>query len=292
MQVVTYASRPPALRRPVLVAAFEGWNDAGEAATGAADAVRRATQATEFASIDSEEFFDFQATRPIVRLAEGGARELEWPSNEFAWARLPGADRDVVILTGTEPNLRWRTFTDGVVELARELGVELVVTLGALQVDSPHTRPVPVTGSASDRRLIERFSLRRSTYEGPTGITGVLHHVCAEAGLDAVSLWAGIPHYLAATVYLAGALALVDRFTRLLGADIALDDLARDAAEQRDDVAAFVAEDEDLAEYVTELERRYVEDQEVTLEQLPAPTVTGDELAAELERFLRDRGDG
>ncbi len=287
MDVVHIHQRPPTLRRPVLLAAFRGWNDAGEAASGAVGVLGDALDATAFAEVDAEDFFDFQATRPTVGIVDGGSRRIEWPENRFSWAGLPGTDHSAVLLDGTEPNLRWRTFATGVVDLALDLGVELVVTLGALQVDVPHTRPVPVTGSASDPRLAGRLGLRSSTYEGPTGITGVLHHAFVVAGLDTVSLWAGVPHYLSGTPFLAAALALSDRVVHLLGADVSLDGLARDAAAQADDIKALVAEDEDLAEYVADLEQRAVVAQRE--EGLPA-AVSGDELAAELERFLRDRG--
>jgi proteasome assembly chaperone (PAC2) family protein len=285
VDVVTRLQPIPALRRPVLLAAFAGWNDAGEAATGAAGYLARRLGAEPFADISSEEFFDFQVNRPTVRTAEDGRRVLDWPRNRFSWARVPGSPHDVVLLERTEPNLRWQAFAAAAVGVAQELDVELVVTMGALQVDVPHTRPVPVTGSASTPALAERLGLRTSTYEGPTGITGVLHHACTTAGLDAMSLWAGVPHYLAATPYLAGALALLRRIGRLLGADLPLAELAEDAEAQATDIAAIVAEDDDLVEYVAELEERTAEDPG----ELPAPLVSGDEIAEELERYLRDR---
>ncbi len=293
MGVVEFSQQPPSLRRPVLVAAFRGWNDAGDAASGTVGLLCDRLEAEEFADIDAEDYFDFQATRPTVSRVDG-VRQIEWPENRFAWARLAGTDRDVVLLDGTEPNLRWRTFAAGIADVAVALGVELVVTLGALQVDVPHTRPVPVTGSASDPRLAARLGLVRSTYEGPTGMTGVLHHACVEAGLDAVSLWAGVPHYLSGTPFLTATLALTERVLRLLGAEVALDALARDAAAQADDIGALLAEDEDLAEYVAELEERFARARErgttASGDGLPAATMSGDELAAELERYLRDRG--
>ena len=289
MDVVRTLIDPPPLRRPVLIAAFEGWNDAGEAATTAAAVLRREIGAMPFAEIDAEEFFDFQHTRPMVRFDEDGARQLEWPENRFWYSSLPAIEHDVVLLTGTEPNLRWRTFTGGVVDLARRLGVELVLTLGALQVDAPHTRPVRVTGSASDPGLATRLGLRRSRYEGPTGITGVLHSACHDAGIEAASLWAGVPHYLAGTAYLDGALALAERTCRLLGLDVSLATLAADAVAQRDDIAELLAEDTELADYVAELEARRDDDQvHAADDDLPS----GEQLAAELERFLRDRSEG
>lgn len=284
--VVTIRTRPPTLRRPVLLAAFQGWNDAGESASGAAEVLASETEAEDFAEIDPEEFFDFQATRPLVR-DPGDARRIEWPGNVFSWGRLPGTHRDVVILQGTEPNLRWRTFTEAIVHLARDLGVETVVTLGALQVDAPHTREVPVSGSTTDLVLGARIGLRSSRYEGPTGITGVLHQACADAGLQSTSLWAGVPHYLAGATYIAGTLALAERVVGLLGADVSLASLADEAANQRGDLSDLVADDAELAEYVATLEQRVDE----APDALPEPSVSGDELAAELERYLRDRDD-
>lgn len=176
--------------------------------------------------------------------------------------------------------------------LAADLGVELVITMGALQVDAPHTRPVPISGSASTPELLAGMGLRRSRYEGPTGITGVLHHSCAEAGMQAISMWAGVPHYLAGTAYLAGALALAERTAGLLNAELSLDRLARDAADQREDIGRLVAEDDDLAEYVAELEQRTGASSGDGDPELPAADVSGDDLAAEFERYLRDRGEG
>jgi proteasome assembly chaperone (PAC2) family protein len=279
---------PPPLRRPVLVAAFEGWNDAGEAASGAVTVLARQLGATTFAELDAEELFDFQATRPHVSV-EGERRTIQWPENRLAWARPGAGGRDVIILQGTEPNLRWGAFTRSIVDLVQELGVDTVLTLGALQVDVPHTRAVPVSGSATTDLLRRRAAVRVSTYEGPTGITGVLHSACVDAGMEAVSMWAGVPHYLAGTPYVAAALTLVERVGRLLGLELDLDDLARDAAAQRDDIAELVAEDDDLADYVGELETRF--DERGDDVDLSARLVSGDELAAELERYLRDRGD-
>ena len=288
-------TRRPELRRPVLVAAFRGWNDAGDAASGAALELRRLFRAERFADIDPEEFFDFQVNRPHVRW-EGDRRVLEWPETTFAAAKLPEAERDVVVLVGSEPNNRWRTFTETILQLALDIGVSRVVLLGALQVDVPHSRPVPLTGSGSTTALEARFDLRRSGYEGPTGIVGVLHQACVAAGIEAVSLWAGVPHYLAGTSYLPGVLALSERALGVLEVERSLDRLARDAAAQKDDIAEVVAEDEDLAAYVEELEERADEDDDgelgdvVDVEEraLPHPPVSGEELAAELERYLRD----
>ncbi|HVM19855.1 MAG TPA: PAC2 family protein [Egibacteraceae bacterium] len=287
MRVVQFEQPPPTLRRPVLVAAFKGWNDAGEAASGAVQMLWEALEAQTFAWIDPEEFFDFQLTRPTVRSVSGGGRAIDWPDNRFGWAELPGADRHVVLLDGTEPNLRWRTFSEGIADLALTLDVEMVLTVGALQVDVPHTRPVPVTGSAGDVRLASRLGLSRSTYEGPTGMTGVLHQACAKVGMEVVSLWGGVPHYLSGTPYLNATLSLTDRIVRVLDADVPLDELEREAASQVEDLRALLDEDEDLAEYVAELEDRFAEGDE---DPLPEAGVTGDELAEEFQRYLRDRG--
>jgi hypothetical protein len=287
VRVVEFDQPPPTLHRPVLLAAFKGWNDAGEAASGAVQMLWDSLDAVEFATVDPEQFFDFQMTRPTVRSAKGGGRRIEWPDNRFGWADLPGADRHVVLFDGTEPNLRWRTFSEGVADLALTLDIDLVLTIGALQVDVPHTRPVPVTGSTTNTELASKLGMGRSTYEGPTGMTGVLHQACVDAGIDAVSLWAGVPHYLSGTPYLTATLSLTERILRVLGGDVSLDELAREAAAQSDDIGALLAEDEDLAEYVAELEERFAS---ADPEALPAATMTGDELAAEFERYLRDRG--
>lgn len=289
MDAVTLLHPLPVLHRPVLVAAFKGWNDAGEAATGAVEVLARELHAEPFAEVDPEEFFDFQQVRPTVRMSEGGERAMDWPTNRFSWAALPGSLRHIVLLDGTEPNLRWRAFSSGIVALASRLQVEAVITLGALQVDAPHTRPVPVTGVASDGAAAAQLGLRRSTYEGPTGITGVLNHTASAAGLHAMSMWAGIPHYLAGTAYLAGALALAERVTGLLEVEVALDRLARDAVAQRDEIAELVADDDDLAEYVRSLEDRDEgSGRDVDTDELPGVPIDRDQLAAEVERFLRD----
>ncbi|WP_370324085.1 PAC2 family protein [Euzebya sp.] len=280
----------PTLTRPTLFAAFEGWNDAGEAATGAVDALCEVLDAEDFADIDPEDFFDFQVTRPVVRWQDD-RRVLEWPSNTFSHARTGGA-RDAVLLRGREPNTRWRTFTDDILDLARQLGVTRVVTLGALQVDVPHTRPVPVTGTSSDTEVAAAHGLRRSSYEGPTGIVGVLHQAAEEAGFEAVSLWVGVPHYLAGTAYQSASLAIARRVAGLLDTDLDLDELADEADAQLSDIAELVAEDDELAEYVTELESRADADHDpLDTDQLPSPPVTGEQLAAEFERYLRDRGE-
>src|SRR5919199_1242406 len=189
-------SERPDLRHPVLVTAFRGWNDGGQGASLAAGYLAKVWQASRFADIDPEEFYDFQVARPHVSLVEGVTRRLDWPDNAFYHAAIPGLERDAVLLLGIEPNTRWRRFTQLIVGLSEELGIELVVSLGSLLADVPHTRPSPVTGSATDEKLIEQYGLQGSRYEGPTGIVGVLHDACRRAGLASVSLWAAVPHYV------------------------------------------------------------------------------------------------
>nr|MBA3788102.1 PAC2 family protein [Actinomycetota bacterium] len=184
----------PLLQRPVLIAAFRGWNDGGQGATLAGGYLARVWEAERFAEIDSEGFVDFQSNRPHVSLDEGLTRTIDWPENAFYHARIPGTERDAILLLGVEPSLRWRTFSDLVLELVRDFEVELVVTLGSLLADVPHTRAAPVTGAASDPALVESLGLQHSRYEGPTGIVGVLQDACRGAGVPAASLWAAVPH--------------------------------------------------------------------------------------------------
>jgi proteasome assembly chaperone (PAC2) family protein len=274
--------RRPTLRRPVLVAAFRGWNDGAQGATLAAGYLAQTWSARRFASIDPEEFYDFQATRPHVALVEGMTRRIDWPENAFYHAELADAERDAVLLLGIEPNLRWRTFTGEIVELAQELGVELVVTLGALLADVPHTRPSPVTGSASDPELVRELGLAASRYEGPTGIVGVLHDACRRAGLPSASLWAAVPHYASLAASPKAALALARRLTELLGTEVDLADLERAAEAYERQVSEAVSQDEETEAYVQELERR----RDTLGDELDVPS--GDALAAELTRFLRE----
>src|SRR5512132_1824237 len=213
-------SARPELTRPVLVAAFRGWNDGAQAATLAAGYLAKTWGAERFAEVDPEDFFDFQATRPHVSLEEGLTRRIDWPETAFYHARPSGMDRDAVLLLGIEPNLRWRTFAGLIVDFARELEVELVVTLGALLADVPHTRTAPVTGSATDPDLVEQLGLQASRYEGPTGIVGVLHDACSRAGIASASLWAAVPHYVSLAPSPKAAGALCERLGALLGTEI------------------------------------------------------------------------
>ena len=273
----------PELEKPVLLAAFRGWNDGAQAASLAAGYLAKTWAAEQFAEIDPEDFFDFQATRPHVSLEDGLTRRIEWPETGFYHARPEGLDRDVVLLLGIEPNLRWRTFTELVVGLASELEVELMITLGALLADVPHTRPAPVTGSATDSELVERLGLSASRYEGPTGIVGVLHDACREAGIPSASLWAAVPHYVSLTPSPRAAVALCERLGSLIGVDIDVDELEEAAQSYEEQVSEAVASDEETASYVEELERRTDSIEESS--DLPS----GEALAAELTRFLRER---
>ena len=281
------------LRRGVLIAAFAGWNDAGEAATGAVDALAHLFDAASAAQIDPEEFFDFQVNRPTTRLDPGTGRTLDWPSNRFQVAEVGG--RDVMLLSGTEPNLRWRTFADAVLGYASALDVRTIVCVGALQVDTPHTRPVPLSGRGSTLNGVPDLRVRPSDYEGPTGITGVLTHTAFERGFDTVSVWAGVPHYLAGTTYASAAHALAGVVTTALGLDVDLAPLEEAATEQQREIADVVAQDDDLSSYVAELEERVdAEDDDDTFAE-HAENVTGDDLAAAFERYLQERerrGDG
>jgi predicted ATP-grasp superfamily ATP-dependent carboligase len=275
--------RWPELTRPVIIAAFRGWNDGAQAASLAAGYLAKTWGAERFADVDPEGFFDFQATRPHVSLEDGITRRIDWPETAFYHARPDGLDRDVVLLLGIEPNVRWRTFTELLVGLARDLAVDLVITLGALLADVPHTRPSPVTGSASDEELVQRLGLSASRYEGPTGIVGVLHDACRRAQIPSASLWAAVPHYVSLTPSPRAAVALCERLSDLIGVEVDLDELEEAAASYEEQVSEAVASDEETAAYVEELERRA--DQIEERSDLPS----GDALAAELTRFLRER---
>ena len=278
--------RPTSLERPVLIGAFRGWNDGGQAATLAAGYLARLWGAKKFADIDPELFVDFQATRPMVSLEEGRTRKIEWPENTFYRARIPGADRDAILLVGVEPNYRWRTFSEIVTDLARDLGVELAVTLGALVADVPHTRPSPVTGAATDPQLVDELGLQLSRYEGPTGIVGVLLDSCRRVGIPSVSLWAAVPHYVQLAPSPPAAKALCERLAGVLATDIDVTELTEASEEYVEQVSQAVATDTETAGYVEELERRT--DSLDWLEESD-DLVSGDALAAEISRFLRER---
>jgi proteasome assembly chaperone (PAC2) family protein len=276
----------PTLERPVLIGAFRGWSDGGQAATLAAGYLARLWEADKFADIDPELFVDFQATRPQVSLDEGQTRRIDWPENTFYRARIPGSNRDAVLLVGVEPNYRWRTFSELVAELASDLGIELVVMLGALLADVPHTRPAPITGAATDPKLVDELGLQLSRYEGPTGIVGVLLDAFRRASIPSVSLWAAVPHYVSLAPSPRAARALCDRLSGVLGVQVDVGELAEAESSYVEQVSEAVASDSETAAYVEELEQRA--DSLDWLEEsggLPS----GEALAAEIARFLRER---
>jgi proteasome assembly chaperone (PAC2) family protein len=285
MQPLQWSYRPDQLRAPALICAFKGWNDAADAASAAVTFVGEALGAKRFATIDPEDFYDFQATRPRVKMVDGQTRSIEWPVVELFEARVPRAPRDLILLSGSEPSFRWRTFTALIVELAEAIGVQLVVTLGALLADVPHTRAISVTGLASDPALVQRLGLAQSSYEGPTGIVGVLHGACQTAGLPSASLWAAVPHYIAAAPNPKAALALVRKLEGLVGVAVDASELETAAGDYERQVNAAVQSDPDVMAFVERLEQAARESDED--DELPS----GDSIARDLQRFLRQRGD-
>jgi proteasome assembly chaperone (PAC2) family protein len=286
MQPLRWNYRPDGLRAPALVCAFKGWNDAGDAASAAVSFVGESLGARQFASIDPEDFYDFQAVRPQIKLTEGLARSIEWPEVKLYEVRVPRAPRDLVLLAGAEPSYRWRTFTGLVVELAEVIGVQLVVTLGALLADVPHTRPVAVTGFASEPSLVQRLALSQSSYEGPTGIIGVLHDACTRVSMPSASLWAAVPHYISAAPNPKAALALIRKLEGLVGVAVDASDLEGAAADYERQVNAAIQHDPDIQAFVEKLEAA-AGDEESDSFDLPS----GDSIARDLQRFLRQRGE-
>jgi proteasome assembly chaperone (PAC2) family protein len=284
MESLRWESRPK-LKKAVMVCAFTGWNDAAGSATAALEFVSSHLGATRFATIDPEEFYDFQVMRPTVRLNEGQTREIEWPEFVFANARIEGTGRDLVLLSGAEPNLRWRTFCETIMEAARELRIELVVTLGALLADVPHTRSVRVTGIAGSPELVERLGFSQARYEGPTGIVGVLHDACTKAGIPSASLWAPVPHYVSAVPSPKAALALLRAFEGLVEVAIDASELEQASEEYEQRLDEAVASEPEVRSLVERLEQQ-MDEAEVSFRDLPS----GDSIAQEFERFLRQQG--
>lgn len=300
-------TRRPTLHRPVLILAFEGWNDAGEAASTAATHLAAAWDAQPFVSIDPENFFDFTSTRPQVTLVDGVSREIDWPTNEFCTATMSGTNRDAIVLVGAEPQLRWKTFTRLILDVVESLNIELVLSLGALLADVPHSRPTRITGTSVDDGLIERLGLVRSRYEGPTGIVGVIHDGLAHVGVPSCSLWATVPHYLPSTTSPKAALALVERVMEVLGVSVPTIDLQLGAVDYERQVNDVVDADEEMRGFVQTLEESYDEGDDDDFDDAdeefgsdaPDPRTafmnsdgnlpTGDDLASELERFLREQ---
>jgi len=273
----------PSLDHPVLVAAFEGWNDAGDAASGAVRYLIDRYEGEVVAEIDAEEFFDFTSTRPQAEIDDDGVRRIVWPTTKVYAATLPGDAGDALLLIGTEPQLRWRTFCEQVTGLARELDCRMVVVLGALVAEVPHSRPVPVVGTVSDPDLQSELGLQPSTYQGPTGVVGVLSAACREAGLPAASLWAAVPTYVPTAPSPKAVLALLERTAEVLGTWVPTTELEIASAAYERQVTELVEEDDETSEYVSQLEERH--------------DAGGDDsgaarsLVEEVERFLRDRRD-
>jgi proteasome assembly chaperone (PAC2) family protein len=287
---LVWEDKPSSLRHPVLVAGFEGWNDAADAASNAAAWLAQHSEggATRVASIDPEEHFDFQARRPQVELVDGVTRSVSWPENTFF--TIAADARDLVVLRGIEPSYRWRSFCRAVVSVARDTGCEMVITFGALLADVPHTRDARITGTATDPKLVARLGLAQSRYEGPTGIVGVLHDHCRAEGVSSVSLWAPVPHYLAAPPNPPATLSLLERVGGLLEVHLDLSRLEQTAATWREKVDEVTKADDDVSRYVSTLEERFDEDA-ASDTSWGAHLPSGDELASEVERYLREQRD-
>jgi proteasome assembly chaperone (PAC2) family protein len=271
----------PTLRTPVAIAAFEGWNDAADASTAAVEHLAEVWSAKSVAELDPEDFYDFQVNRPTVRQGDGRTRRIEWPTTRFSTARPPGAESDVVLIRGIEPSTRWRTFCQDVLELCRSLDVNRIVLLGALLADVPFSRALPISGSATDRTTVERLGLAPTRYEGPTGIVGVLHEACQRAELEAVSFWVHVPHYANNPPCPKATLALLHRVEEILDVPVPMANLAEEAAEWEERLRTAAEQDAELGEYVRELEERAGDD---------LTPLSGDELAHQIERYLRRRG--
>jgi proteasome assembly chaperone (PAC2) family protein len=284
---LTWEGNLPHLRSPVMVCAFRGWNDAAASASTALAAVASALDSEQIASIDPEEFFDFQSTRPTITMEEGATRRIEWPENNLIAVRVPNADRDLVLLDGTEPNLRWRTFAETVTTAADALGVEMVISLGALIAEVSHTLPVPITGLASDEALVDELELERSNYEGPTGIVGVIHDLCRQAGIDSASLWAAVPHYVAAVPNPKAALALLRRLEGLTGIAVEASELEEETVDYEEQIGRAVAANPEIEELVARIEAEQVD----LLSEEGTDLPSADSIASEFQRFLRQRGD-
>jgi proteasome assembly chaperone (PAC2) family protein len=279
-------SELPRLVDPVMIAAFEGWNDAGEAASTALEHLELSWDATPLASIDPEEYYDFQVTRPHVRSADGVTRRIDWQTTRLSVATLPGTERHVVLVNGIEPNLRWRSFCKELLGYVEKLGVTKVITLGALLTDTPHTRPTPVSGVSYDKASAKRMQVEPSTYQGPTGIVGVFQNACVEAGIPALSFWAAVPHYVSQARVPKAAVALLHRVEETLDVEVPLGGLPEQAEEWERTVSEMAEADDEVREYVRQLEEQAEADADVL------PEADGDAIAADFERYLRRRGSG
>ncbi len=286
MESLTWEGDVPQLRSPVLVCSFRGWNDAANAASRALAAAADSLDAELIAQVDPEEFFDFQTTRPTITLTEGQTRHIEWPQNDIYAARVPNADRDLVLLDGTEPNLRWRTFSEAIATAADALGAEMVVTMGALIAEVSHTLPVPITGLASSEELVDELDLERSNYEGPTGIVGVVHDCCGQLGMTSASLWAAVPHYVAAVPNPKAALALLRRLEGLTGIAVDASELELESEGYEEQIGRAVAANPEIKELVERIEAEQVEQLGDEGTELPS----ADTIAREFQQFLRQQG--
>ncbi len=272
------------LVNPVVIAAFEGWNDAAESASQVVGHLIDVWGAKVVGAIDPEEFYDFQVNRPLVSTDDNGYRRLIWPTTQIAVASPPNLDRDIILIRGIEPNMRWRQFCAELLAACDDLGGEMVVTLGALLADTPHTRPIPVTGTATEPELVDRLKLEQSTYEGPTGIVGVFQDACVRLDIPSVSYWAAVPHYVAQPPCPKATLALLGQLEELLGASIPLGELPEESRAWERGVDELAEEDEDIAEYVQALEE--------TRDTTDLPEASGEAIAREFERYLkRSRGE-
>lgn len=274
----------PVMTDPVVVAAFEGWNDAADAATGAVEHLEEIWQSRPVAELDPDGYYDFQVTRPTISMGEGDQRRIQWPTTRFSVCRPPGTERDVVLIRGIEPNIRWRAFCEDVLEVCHSLAAGKLVLLGALLADVPYTRPLPVSGSSSDEALIERLGLAQTRYEGPTGIVGVLHDAATRAEMTVVSFWAHVPHYVSEPPCPKATLSLLHRVEDSLDLPVPMGELTEEAAEWQERVDSLTKQDADIAEYVQALEQR---SDDVGVEPL-----TGEDIAREFEKYLRRRGGG
>jgi len=279
---VTVFDSLPELTDPVVVAAFEGWNDAGDAATGAVEHLELIWDASPLAALDPDDYYDFQVNRPTVTHVDGVSRRIEWPTTRISVARPTGSARDIVLLRGIEPNMRWRGFCEELIELCKELEVSTVVTLGALLADTPHTLPVPVTGTSYDSESAKRWGLETSRYEGPTGIVGVFQNACVQAGLPAVSFWAAVPHYVSQPPAPKATVALLQRVEEVLEVSVPLGALPEQGEEWVRTVSEMASEDDEVVEYVRALEEK--------ASQIDLSQASGDAIAKDFERYLRRRG--
>jgi proteasome assembly chaperone (PAC2) family protein len=284
MDQLRWEMNPPKLRSPILVCAFRGWNDAASAASTALETLCDSLEVDVLAELDPEEYFDFQANRPTIAFSDGAHRRIEWPRNTFIAARAQGAERDLVLLDGTEPNLKWRTYSETIVKVAEFLKIETVVVMGSLIAEVAHTMPVPITGLASSDVLVKQLDLDRSDYEGPTGIVGVLHDRCRAAGMASVSLWAAVPHYVAAVPNPKAALALSERLEKITDVAADLSGLAEETAAYEEQIARAVSADPEVEELVSRIET----DQRKRGEEEPE-VPTGEALALEFQRFLKNQ---